>query len=164
MKSAFSLRSAIMALLLCAAPMTATQAAAAIDDSTPQKLIETSSKVLFDDLDANRAKYHKDVTALHKSVRENFLPYMDVDYAAQQVLGKHWRTATPEQRKRFVTAFYTSLLKTYGEALVDFSGDRMKILPFQGDPAAPRASVRTEIRRSNGATVAVAYSLRKNEA
>ena len=164
MKSVFSLRSAIMALLLCAAPMTATLAAAAIDDSTPQKLIETSSKVLFDDLDANRAKYHKDVTALHKSVRENFLPYMDVDYAAQQVLGKHWRTATPEQRKRFVTAFYTSLLKTYGEALVDFSGDRMKILPFQGDPAAPRASVRTEIRRSNGATVAVAYSVRKNEA
>ena len=164
MKPAFSLRSAALALLLCAAPLTATLAAAAIDDSTPQKLIETSSKVLFDDLDANRAKYHKDVTALHQSVRENFLPYMDVDYAAQQVLGKYWRTATPEQRKRFVTAFYTSLLKTYGEALVDFSGDRMKILPFQGDPAAPRASVRTEIRRSNGATVAVAYSLRKNEA
>ena len=97
-------------------------------------------------------------------VRQKFLPYVDVNYAAQQVLGKHWRTATPEQRKAFIDAFANSLLYTYGDALVDFTGDRMKVLPFQGDPAATRASVRTEIRRSNGATVAVAYSLRKNTA
>jgi phospholipid transport system substrate-binding protein len=89
---------------------------------------------------------------------------VDVDFAAQQVLGKYWRTATPEQRKRFVTAFYRSLLTTYGDALVDFTGDRMRILPFQGDVTQPRASVRTEIRRSNGASVAVAYSLRKDAA
>ena len=120
--------------------------------------------LLLADLDKNRAAYRKDITGLYKSIETSFLPHVDVQFAAQQVLGKHWRTATPEQRKRFVTAFYTSLLKTYGEALVDFSGDRMKILPFQGDPAAPRASVRTEIRRSNGASVAVAYSVRKNEA
>ncbi len=60
-------------------------------------------------------------------------------YAAQQVLGKHWRTATPEQRKRFTDALYKSLLTTYGKALLDFTGDRMKVLPFQGDAAAPIA-------------------------
>jgi phospholipid transport system substrate-binding protein len=144
----------------------ATRAAAAdaIDDSTPQKLIETSSKALFADLDANRARYRKDITLLYKVVDSIFLPHVDVDFAAQQVLGKYWRTATPEQRKRFVTAFYRSLLTTYGDALVDFTGDRMRILPFQGDASQPRASVRTEIRRSNGATVAVAYSMRKDAA
>ncbi len=142
----------------------AAPAGAAIDASTPQALIESSSKVLFADLDANRAKYKKDITLLYKVVDTVFLPHVDVDFAAQQVLGKHWRTATPDQRKRFVTAFYRSLLTTYGDALVDFTGDRMKVLPFQGDLSQPRASVRTEIRRSNGATVAVAYSLRKDAA
>jgi phospholipid transport system substrate-binding protein len=139
-------------------------AAAAIDAGNPQALIETSSKVLFADLDANRAKYRKDIAQLYKVVDTVFLPYVDVDYAAQQVLGKNWRTATPDQRKRFVTAFYRSLLTTYGDALVDFTGDRMRVLPYQGDPAQPRASVRTEIKRSNGATVAVAYTLRKDAA
>jgi phospholipid transport system substrate-binding protein len=139
-------------------------AAGAIDASSPQALIESSSKTLFADLDANRVKYRKDVTQLYKVVDTIFLPYVDVDFAAQQVLGKHWRTATPDQRKRFVTAFYRSLLTTYGDALVDFTGDRMKVLPFQGDASQPRASVRTEIRRSNGASVAVAYSLRKDAA
>ena len=68
----------------------------------PQKLIETSSHVLLADLDANRAKYRKDITQLYKVVDTIFLPHVDVDFAAQQVLGKHWRTATPDQRKRFV--------------------------------------------------------------
>ena len=139
-------------------------AAEAIDNSSPQKLIETSSKALLADLDANRAKYRKDITQLYKVVDTIFLPHVDVDFAAQQVLGKNWRTATPEQRKRFVTAFYRSLLTTYGDALLEFTGDRMRILPFQGDATQPRASVRTEIKRSNGASVAVAYSLRKDAA
>ena len=162
-----ALRGAALTLLLAvvagfgASPV---QAAEAIDASKPQALIESSSKLLFADLDANRAKYKKDITQLYKVVDTIFLPHVDVDFAAQQVLGKNWRTATPEQRKRFVTAFYRSLLTTYGDALVDFTGDRMKVLPFQGDASQPRASVRTEIRRSNGATVAVAYSLRKDAA
>jgi len=146
---------------LCAGPAIAAEA---IDAGSPQALIESSSKALFADLDANRAKYKKDITQLYKVVDTVFLPHVDVDFAAQQVLGKNWRTANPDQRKRFVTAFYRSLLTTYGDALVDFTGDRMRVLPFQGDASQPRASVRTEIKRSNGATVAVAYSLRKDAA
>lgn len=161
----FSRRSVwVSALLLTLAPAVGLPAAAVIDNSSPQKLIDTSSRALLADLDANRASYRKDITGLYKVIDKVFLPHVDVDFAAQQVLGKYWRTATPEQRKRFVNTFYHSLLTTYGDALLDFTGDRMKVLPFQGDAAAPRASVRTEIKRSNGATVAVNYSLRKTEA
>jgi phospholipid transport system substrate-binding protein len=163
--STFTRRSAfIPALLFAMAPavgFTAAASAPAIDNSTPQKLIDTSSRALLADLDANRASYRKDISGLYKVIDTVFLPHVDVSFAAQQVLGKHWRTATPEQRKRFIDTFYRSMLTTYGDALLDFTGDRMKVLPFQGDPAADRASVRTEIKRSNGATVAVNYNLRK---
>jgi phospholipid transport system substrate-binding protein len=162
----FSRRSALASVVMLALASFATvhAADAVIDNTSPQKLIDTSSRALLADLDANRAAYRKDINGLYKVIDRVFLPHVDVDFAAQQVLGKNWRTATPEQRKRFVTTFYHSLLTTYGDALLDFTGDRMKVLPFQGDAAAPRASVRTEIKRSNGATVAVSYSLRKNEA
>jgi ABC-type transporter MlaC component len=30
------------------------------------------------------------------------------------VLAQYWRTATPEQQKRFVSALYKALLHTYG--------------------------------------------------
>jgi phospholipid transport system substrate-binding protein len=158
----FSLRSALAGLLLALmVPAAPALAGTAIDSSTPQALIQTSSQVLMADLDANRDRYRKDISLLQKSIEQTFLPHFDVDYAAQQVLGKYWREADAAQRERFTQTFYQMLLKTYGDALVEFTGDRMKVLPFQGDPAAPRASVRTEVRRSNGESVAVNYTLRK---
>lgn len=151
------------ALLLAVAAPAFSGEPVAIDNSNPHRLVETSAQVLLADLDANRAAYKRDIGALYKVIDTKFLPHVDVQYAAQQVLGKHWRTATPEQRKRFVDAFYKSLLTTYGDALLDFTAENLRIKPFRGDPNADRASVDTEIRRSNGATVAVSYSLRKTK-
>lgn len=148
----------MVGMLLAAATL---QAAETIDSSTPQKLIESSSKALLADLDANRAAYRKDISGLYKVIDSQFLPHVDVPYAAQQVLGKHWREATAAQRKRFTDALYQSLLQTYGKALLDFTSDQMKVLPSQDDPSATRSSVRTKVRTSNGTDVAVNYTLRK---
>lgn len=158
----FSLRSALLGLLLALVlPAAPASAAGAIDNTSPQALIQTSTQVLMTDLDANRDRYRKDITLLQKSIEQTFLPHFDVDYAAQQVLGKYWREADAAQRQRFTQTFYHLLLQTYGDALVEFTGDRIRMLPFQGDPAAARASVRTEVRRSGGESVAVNYTLRK---
>jgi phospholipid transport system substrate-binding protein len=127
----------------------------------PQELVSKVANDTLKDLDANRAAYAKDKSKVHELVDKNMLPYFDTAYAAQLVLAKHWRTASPEQRKRFIEAFYQSLLQNYGEALLEFTPDRLKILPFQGNPADKTATVRTEIRRDNGSRVPVNYSLRK---
>jgi phospholipid transport system substrate-binding protein len=89
------------------------------------------------------------------------LPNFDTEYSARLVLGQAWRTATPDQQKRFVDAFYHSLLRNYGAALVDFTGDRFIILPYKGDPADTTATVRTEVKRESGDKVPVNFSLRK---
>jgi phospholipid transport system substrate-binding protein len=151
------LAGALAGLLLPAAALAQT----AIDNSSPQKLVESSARVLLADLDANRAAYRKDISGLYKVIDTKFLPHVDVQFAAQQVLGKHWRTATPEQKKRFVDAFYKSMLTTYGNALLEFTADDLRIKPFRGDAAAERASVDTEIKTSNGTAVAVSYGVRK---
>ncbi|HWL63913.1 MAG TPA: ABC transporter substrate-binding protein [Steroidobacteraceae bacterium] len=154
-------RAGLLGALLALAMPAVVLAQNAVDNSTPQKLVETSARVLLADLDKNRAVYRKDITGLYKVIDTQFLPHVDVQFAAQQVLGKHWRTATAEQRKRFVDAFYRSMLTTYGNALLEFTADDLRIKPFRGDANAERASVDTEIKRSNGASVAVQYSLRK---
>jgi phospholipid transport system substrate-binding protein len=133
----------------------------AVDASGPSQLIESSAQILLSGIDARRAEFHRDPTGLYELVANTLLPHFDTPYAAQLVLGPHWRAATPEQRKRFVDAFYKSLLYTYGDAMVDFTGDRLKVLPTKVAPTDERATVRTEIKRSNGTKVAVNYSLRK---
>ena len=156
--------------LLVAGPVMAAKAAAttngkpaptAVDTSGPSQLIESSANMLLSGIDAHREEFRKDPTDLYKLVSETLLPHFDTPYAAQLVLGPHWRNASAEQRKRFVEAFYNSLLYTYGDAMVDFTANRLKVLPTKVTDADARATVRTEITRSNGTKVAVNYSLRK---
>ena len=113
--------------------------------------------------EARRAEFRKDPAKLRALVERVLLPNFDVDHAARLVLGKHWRTATPEQRKRFVDAFYGSLMANYGDAMVEFTGDRIKVLPTPTPADATAAVVRTEVKRSNGEKVPVNYVLRKAE-
>ena len=100
---------------------------------SPQELVENSAKRMLVELDAHRAMYKSDPAKLDDLVGNVLLPYFDTEYSARLVLGQTWRTATPDQRKRFVAAFYHSLLRNYGAALVDFTGDRFTVrCPGQG--------------------------------
>ncbi len=129
----------------------------------PQELVENSAKRMLVELDANRPMYVKDPAKLDALVANVLLPNFDTEYAARLVLGQTWRTATPDQRKRFVDAFYHSLLRNYGAALVDFTADRFTILPYKGDPNDQMATVRTEVKRSSGEKIPVNFSLRKTD-
>ena len=138
--------------------------AAAPSTLGPEQLVEDSAKRMLTELDANRAMYTKDPAKLDALVANVLLPNFDSEYAARLVLGQSWRTATADQRKRFVDAFYHSLLRNYGNALVNFTSDRFVILPYKGDPADTQATVRTEVKRSSGEKVPVNFTLHKTDA
>lgn len=127
----------------------------------PSDVVKSAAEGMLKDLDANREMYRKDPAKVSELVNKYLLPHFDVDTSARAVLGAHWRTATPEQRKRFVDAFYHSLLTNYGSALVDFTSDKLQIYPTNVEPNAERATVRTEIKRDNGDRVSVNYQMRK---
>jgi phospholipid transport system substrate-binding protein len=148
------------ALLAPALLAGAAQPVASVPGPAPQELIETTARKLLEALDADREQARKDPARVRKLVDEILLPHFDTDYSARLVLGKHWREATPEQRKRFIDAFYQSLLKNYGSSLAEFTANRMKVLPFRGDLSSGQAIVRTEVKRSNGQVVPVNYTLR----
>jgi phospholipid transport system substrate-binding protein len=129
----------------------------------PQELVQNSAQRMLQELDANRATYQKDPVKLDALVGNVLLPTFDTEYAARLVLGQTWRTATADQRKRFVDAFYHSLLRNYGAALIDFTADRFVILPYKGEADATQATVRTEVKRSTGDKVPVNFSLHKTD-
>jgi len=139
-------------------------AADSVPGPAPQELIETTSTRLLKALDADREAAKRDPARVRRLVDEILLPSFDTDYSARLVLGKHWRDATPAQRQRFIDAFYQSLLRNYGSALAEFTADRMSLLSFRGDLATGQATVRTEVKRSDGTRVPVNYSMRATPA
>jgi phospholipid transport system substrate-binding protein len=137
--------------------------AASVDASGPGQLVQTAASAMLKDLDAHRSDYHANPGKVHELVDQVLLPHFDTEYSARLVLGKHWTTANDTQRQRFIKAFYKSLLNNYGDALVDFTADRLKVFPYTGDANAPFATVRTQVRKSDGSQVAVNYSLRRTD-
>jgi phospholipid transport system substrate-binding protein len=128
----------------------------------PTQVVENAANGMLGDLDKDRDAYRRDPAKVGQLVDKYLLPHFDTEYSARLVLGQYWRNATPEQRQRFVDAFYHSLLNNYGSAIVDFTADRLKIFPTRDvDPEAKNATVRTEVKRSNGDRVSVNYYLRR---
>jgi phospholipid transport system substrate-binding protein len=151
-----------MSLMLAALPA-ARVIAADPPGPGPQEIVEQSAKKMLTELDANRAVYAKSPAKLDELVATVLLPTFDSEYAARLVLGLPWRDATPEQRTRFVDAFYHSLLHNYGDALVDFTADKFTVLPYKGELGATDATVRTEVRRANGDKVPVNFTLHRTD-
>ncbi len=156
------IRALTLALLSVAAFSNGAVVSAAEADE-PSQIIQNAATEMLKELDAHRADYRKDPGKVSALVDRVLLPHFDSQYAAQQVLAKYWRTASPEQRDRFIKAFYQSLLRNYGSALLEFTADRMTILPFAGDLASGRAVIRTQVKRDNGTQVPVNYSVHKTD-
>jgi phospholipid transport system substrate-binding protein len=148
-----------MATVQGAAPVAA--AGTAINNQDPTQLIQDVASGILKELDANRAAYVNNPDKVRALADKYLLPYFDTRYSAQLVLGKYWRTATEEQRTRFITAFQDSMLQNYGNALVTYTANRMKVQPSRVDPGADQASVSTVINRDDGTTIPVIYVLHK---
>lgn len=153
-----------MKALVMIAVMIASGLAAAVQAQPgPSEVVESAARSMLDGLDANRAAYRKDPSQIGGLVEQYLLPHFDIPYSARMVLGMHWRDATPEQRERFATAFYRTLVDNYGSALADFTADRLKVFPTKLEAETDRATVRTEVTRGNGGRVPVSYSMRKTD-
>ncbi len=144
-----------------AAPAPAAPAANGANPQQPSDIVQSSAEGILKDLEKDRDAYRKDPNKVGDLVDKYLLPHFDTEYAARLVLAQHWRTATPEQRKRFVDAFYHSLLTNYGSALAEFTADRLKVFPTNVTPGDDHATVRTEVKRDNGERVSVNYTLHK---
>jgi phospholipid transport system substrate-binding protein len=129
--------------------------------TNPSDLVKASADGMLHDLEANRDMYRKNPQKVGELVDKYLLPNFDIETSAKAVLGIHWRTATPDQRKRFVDAFYHSLLANYGAALAEFTSDKLKVYPTNLDANTDRAVVRTEVKTDSGEHIAVNYAMRK---
>lgn len=131
----------------------------------PQALVESVTEKVLEALKDYKTKEADDPGFLDQKIDELIVSQMDFEAMAKLVLGKHWRTATPEQRNRFVGEFKTLLIRTYRTSLAEYSNEKVGFLPFrEGEQPEKLATVKSEIIRSNGPSIPINYSLRFKQA
>jgi phospholipid transport system substrate-binding protein len=141
---------------LIEAPLPAAAAVQAASEQ-PSQVIDAAANGLLKALSSDRQTYQSNPAKVSGLVDQYILPHVDTQFAAQLVLGRYWKTATQQQRERFVNAFYHSMLNNYGAAIVNFTSNTLKVFPSRVNPGDQNATVRTEMARSSGPPVSVNY-------
>lgn len=132
---------------------------AVANPGSPDAVIEGAVAELTEKLGGRKDELAENRDELYALIDEVLLPRFDRKLAAQLVLAKHWRTASDEQRERFINAFYVSLLRKYADGLLEFDEDRIEVIEFRGDRAAKRSLVKTKVTLDDGTQVPVHYDL-----
>lgn len=142
------------AVLMALMPITRIMAA---DLLPPQHAIETASTKLQQKMQDK--SFIKDFAKVARFVNETILPHTDFDRISALVLGKLWKTATPDERERFKQEFQTLLVRTYSRAFVEFKDWSIRYLPLEMENGATKVIVKTEVLQPGLQPVAVNYRM-----
>lgn len=127
----------------------------------PAELIKNTSEELLDKFTANREHYEADHSSLYDMVRRVAIPHFDFERMTKIVLGRHFEGATQEQRKQFSEEFQTLLLRTYSQALFQYSNEKIEYKPAV--PYRNGVIVKAEIDVGAAVPVRLEYFLGKKE-
>lgn len=126
-----------------------------------QKRVLDVTQRIAKNLEVNKVQYAKNPALLDKMIRTQVLPFIDFDAMSKLTLGKHWKRASPVQRKRFMNAYREMLIRSYGKAMLKYAGATIR-----GGNSSPNRKpgyviVRTVVTPKGSASIAANYDVRK---
>jgi len=127
----------------------------------PAKEVGESANRVLEMLRENSERLKNDETFVYSLVEKEILPSVDFQGMSRLILARHWRTASPEQRDRFVQAFTNTMVRAYAGQLAEHADKRIIVNERRSRVDGERATVATEIVVGQGRpNVPVTYSLR----
>jgi len=128
-------------------------------DQRPDTILRETVEQLLIELDSNRPTLTADKCQLYSLVKRLVLPQFAVDKLSRLILGAHFKTANPDLRNRFTSAFLDLMIRTYATAMFEYTGqEEIEYLPFVLDESVRTALVQTRVRIPGQAPVPVDYA------
>lgn len=125
----------------------------------PLDLVRETSDRCLSEILSRKAELTESPGRIYALVEDIVLPRFDFDRMSRLVLGKFWRQASDREQQAFIREFRQLLVRTYGTALLQFSGQEIKYLPMRMAPDATEATVNTEVKSTGAPPIPIDYSL-----
>lgn len=123
-------------------------------------VIQRTTDELLADLKANKEQYRQDPSAFYESLNDILGPVVDAEGISRSIMTvKYSRNATPAQMTRFQENFKRSLMQFYGNALLEYNNQQIKVLPASGKQDPERTSVGMEVTGRQGEIYPVSYTM-----
>ncbi len=130
-----------------------------------EQLVHDTTEEVLTRLRSDSERLKADAKLIYPLVEDLVLPHFDFIKMSQLVLGKNWRKADRAQQQQFTDEFRTLLVRTYGKALLEYTDQTLRYLPFHADEKARKVTVKTEIMQQGGApSIPLHYSMYLNRA
>ena len=130
---------------------------------SPYQVIEVTGNNLFTKIANKQDALKKFPDLMRDIVEEELMPSVDYQYAAFKVLGKHLKNTTKEQRVNFISAMRSYLVRTYANALMQYSNQKVLFEP-EGKlkDNAKSASVDVKIIDTGKPDINITFQMRKD--
>lgn len=147
----------LLALLvpLAGAPLAHAQAQA-----RPDQLVKSTTEEVLGVI-----KKSTDRATLRKVAEQKVLPYFDFKEMTRLAVGRPWRDATPEQRKKLEDGFRSLLVNTYTSALSrTVAADKtVEVKPLQAGANDKEVTVRSFVKGGGAQPLEIDYRMTKED-
>lgn len=126
----------------------------------PEVLINEVSTDVLEAVKADQSIQTGDIRKVIALVDAKVMPHVNFERMTTLAVGRYWRQATPEQKRRLQEEFKTLLVRTYSGALAEVKDQTVQIKPLRAEPNATEVVVRTEVR-GKGDPIQLDYRLEK---
>jgi phospholipid transport system substrate-binding protein len=129
----------------------------------PQALVKQASDDMLKALKDHEAELETNPDKIYELVESILMPHFDFEKMSKLALGKNWRAANDEQRVRFIEEFRLLLIRTYSTAMLEYTDEEIRFLPFRDDLSRKRVTVPMEVLQAAGPSIPMALSLYQNK-
>ena len=114
-------------------------------DEAPDALIKRVSMEVLDTIKADKSVQAGDMTKVLSVVESQIMPNVNFTRMTASAVGRTWRQASPEQKKRLQDEFKTLLIRTYSGALTQVKDQTISVKPLRSAATDTEVIVRTEV-------------------
>ena len=130
---------------------------------SPEVIIEQTSTQLLDIINQESDRIREDVKFVDSIVNDIIVPIIDLQSMAKLILGKHWKTASEQQRNDFIGEFKNMLIRTYAKSFADFGYAKINIIPNAEAQKGKFYRVKTQVTLSGSPPLNVDYVFRQQK-
>ncbi len=131
----------------------------------PMELVKATADKVLHEVTVHKDSLKIDSSGIYTIVNQYILPHFDFNYMTRSAVGRYWSQASVEQQNSLREEFSRLLVKTYGVALLNYSGQDIIYKPMRDSGNEDRAMVETFVAETNGGPkIPVNYRLVKTDA
>ena len=148
----------IFGVLISCLMLTAFSASATVDAGQAKAFVEkVTQEGLVDIINSNVSQQEKD-----RRFEKLFNEALDLKFIGQFVLGRYWRTATPEQKKEFIEVYRQLNVKTWSKRFDEFRGKKFIFNGTSHSSSANQIFVNSSVPMDQGNPASVVWRVKQS--